>query len=69
MPNTNKLDYLQIDHMHITVLVFAMQKLAKSFIFSATELQYYATIVISCKQHFKRILALAADSKKVVKHA
>lgn len=44
----------------------------KSFIFSATESYYHATVMVSRKQHFKRISALAADGndgKRVAKRA
>lgn len=41
----------------------------KSFIFSATESYYHATVMVSRKQHLKRISALAADGKRVAKRA
>ena len=40
----------------------------KSFIFLTIKLYYYITIIISHKQYFKRITALAANSKRVVKY-
>lgn len=38
----------------------------ETFIFLATELYYYATVIILCKQYFKHILILVANNKRVV---
>lgn len=69
MLNVDKLDCLQIGYVHVIILVSATQKLLKSFMFSATKLWYHATVMILCKYHLKRILALAPDDKRVAKHA
>lgn len=66
MPSADKLDCLQISHVYVVnYLNFCS---VKSFIFPATELYYHATIITSCKQHFKCILTLAANGKRVVKY-
>ena len=69
MHGADKLDCLQIGHVHITILVSAAQKVVKSFIYSATKLQYHATVMVLHKQHLKCIAALAANGKRVAKRA
>lgn len=66
MPSADKLDGLQIGHVHVIIFSFCGMK---SFIFSAKELYYHATIMVSRKQHLKRISAQGTDGKRVAKRA
>ena len=66
MPGADKLDCFQIGHVHVIIFSFCG---VESLIFSATESYYHATVMVSRKQHLKRISALAADGKRVAKRA